>query len=348
MDSGATMKNADPTLPASIKAAAAAWVGRRDAGLSRSGERELQQWLEADPRHRTALEFYESSWSALAKPFRAGAGVEFELQLISLARKRRRRRRITSGVAAAMILLAAGLVTRTPTRQPAIKPVPTAVVIKPDRQTLPDGSTVELKGEARIAVRYTADVRRVTLESGEAHFDVQKDPGRPFVVTAGGLDVRAVGTAFSVALGDKAVEVLVTNGRVAVDKSPHAGDPAAAPAAVPLATLEAGNRAVVGVEPSAFPEVSEIAPEELDQRLAWRSTRVEFTRTPLSEAVDLLNQHAPVSAPRIVVADPALAEMLVSGVFRPDNTEAFILLITGAFAVKSERVANTITLRKGD
>lgn len=339
-------KRADMRRSARIEADAAAWVGRRDAGLSPGGECEFQHWLNADPRHREALEYYDSAWSALGKPSRTGAGVEFELQVVSLARKRRRRAMAT-GAAVAMILLAGGLMTRDPSRGVAPQPVSTAVVIKPHRQTLSDGSIVELKDEARIAVHFAAGVRRVTLEAGEAHFDVHRDSTRPFVVSAGGVDVRAVGTAFSVALGAGAVEVLVTNGRVAVDKPTRSANAEPA-AAASLATLEAGKRAVVGVEPSAVPEVSEIPPHEVDQRLAWRSTRLEFTRTPLSEAVDLLNQHAPASTPRLLIADAALGQMRISGVFRPDNTEAFIMLMEGAFGVEPERTGNEIVLRRAN
>jgi transmembrane sensor len=336
----------DRSAAREIEASAARWVARRDAGLSPAEERDFQQWLDADPRHRHALGYYNSAWSALAKPSRSGAGLELEYHLASLARKRRRRRAAFGSVGTCIVLFGIGLVAWNPPRVADQLSPPTAVVVKPARQSLPDGSVVELKGDARIAVQYTVNARRVVLQMGEAHFDVQKDSERPFVVSAGGVDVRAVGTAFSVALGSTAVEVLVTNGRVAVDKSaaPAAADlPSRQP---PLATLEAGKRAVVGIEPSATPTVSDILPAELDQRLAWRSPRLEFTRTPLAEAVALLNQHAGPSAARLEIVDHAVAKMRVSGVFRADNTDAFILLMEGAFGIKSERAGNTIALRK--
>jgi transmembrane sensor len=76
--------------------------------------------------------------------------------------------------------------------------------------------------------------------SGEAHFFVEKDPQRPFVVNAAGIDVRAVGTAFNVRIDPAAVEVLVTEGRVRVDPAVPHDDPAA-PAVSPRAS--AGSRA---------------------------------------------------------------------------------------------------------
>jgi hypothetical protein len=63
---------------------------------------------------------------------------------------------------------------------------------------LGDGTKVSLNSrtELRYPVHFSADLREVYLE-GEAYFEVEKD-GRPFVVHAGGLDVRVLGTEFNV------------------------------------------------------------------------------------------------------------------------------------------------------
>src|SRR6185312_8533669 len=93
------------------------------------------------------------------------------------------------------------------------------VISQPERKTLVDGSVVELRDTAEIAVDYAGPLRRVTLRRGEALFQVAKNPARPFVVKAGGLEVRAVGTAFSVQIDGAAVDVLVTEGRVSVNQA---------------------------------------------------------------------------------------------------------------------------------
>ena len=84
--------------------------------------------------------------------------------------------------------------------------------VHPNIQTLPDGSTVELNSSAEIVLDFTPTMRGVRLVRGEALFMVRKDAGRPFVVTANGVTVRAVGTAFAVRHGDARIAVLV-NGR---------------------------------------------------------------------------------------------------------------------------------------
>jgi transmembrane sensor len=302
--------------------------------------------MDADPRHRDALGFYGSAWSALAKPSQAGAGAELEQQLTRLAGRRRRWRIAAGGAAMAVLVGMNFLIWNSPPPARDSAP-PGAVVLLAAGQTLPDGSVVQLKGNAQISTDYTESMRRVVLRQGEAHFAVRKDPARPFVVSAGGVEVRAVGTAFSVQLGSTAVEVMVTDGLVAVDKPAGPAHPDVPLAAAPLATVDAGRRVVVDIAPSVVvPEVSVVPPTELDERLAWRRTRLEFTRTPLAEAVVLLNQHAPASAARLAIADSAVASMRLSGVFCADNTDAFVLLLEGAFGVKAERSGNTIVLRK--
>ena len=74
---------------------------------------------------------------------------------------------------------------------------------------MPDGSIVELNRGAALKVDYTPEMRRVELVSSEAHFDVAKYPDRPFIVSAGGVDFRAVGMAFNVKLTGDSVELLI-------------------------------------------------------------------------------------------------------------------------------------------
>lgn len=339
--------DAEVTATGEIEAIAAEWVARRDAGLSPAEAGALERWRSADPRHAAALAFYDSAWSALARPAQTGAGGELEGRLAKLARRRRRRRTL-AGAAAALVVAGVGFLAWPGSSQPVSEQsvTPSAVVRTPVRQVLPDGSVVELKGAARIEVDYTSEFRRVTLTEGEGHFEVQRDAARPFVVAAAGVQVRAVGTAFVVQLGATAVEVLVTEGRVAVDK-PDVAAPAAPPAAVPLATVDAGRRVLVelAAPASTVPEVTSVPPAELKERLAWRGLRLEFTRAPLSEVVALFNLHAPPDAAKFAVDDPAAAAMRISGVFRADNTEALVLLLEGAFGLKAETSARTITLR---
>lgn len=203
----------------------------------------------------------------------------------------------------------------------------TAIVTEPRRQILPDGSVVVLREGAEIAADFSSRARRVTLRRGEAHFDVVKDSTRPFVVAAPGVEVRAVGTAFSVGVAGAAVEVLVTHGRVAVE-----------PTAETTALVDAGQRARV---PSAgSTEVSVLSSAELAQASAWRVPQIEFSRTPLAEAVALINARLAPTGQRRIVADPAdtvLRELRLSGFLAADNAEGFLRLLENNFGIRADR-----------
>ena len=79
---------------------------------------------------------------------------------------------------------------------------------------LADGSTLHLNTNSRVSVDYAEGYRNIRLLQGEVHFDVAKNKAQPFRVYAGQGRVQAVGTAFTVYLRAKDIEVLVTEGKV--------------------------------------------------------------------------------------------------------------------------------------
>jgi transmembrane sensor len=261
---------------------------------------------------------------------------------------RRRRRRLAIVSSACLGLAVAGLVWRSNlpapfTEAPIAAVQPTATILAPARQVLPDGSLVELKDGAAIAHDYTDDRRDVTLLRGEAHFQVEHNPSRPFVVTAGGVAVRAVGTAFSVQFGTTAVEVLVTEGRVAVEKTGSANQTAAVEEP---ALLHARDHAFIR-HTDLVPEVNAVAATDLAKRLAWRVPQLEFSRTPLSEVISLMNEHG--GNERVIVASipsAELAEMKLSGFLAADNADGLVRLLEANFQITAEREEGTIRLRR--
>src|SRR5690606_26598038 len=110
-----------------------------------------------------------------------------------------------------------------------------------------------------------------------------------------------------------------------------------------LATVEAGSRMVVGQEdmtPILAP--TPVSPAEMAERLAWRIPKLEFTDTPLAEAVALMNEYSQV---QLVIDDAELARLPISGLFRAERTEAFVRLLEANFSVEAERVSETVRLR---
>src|SRR5690606_37574017 len=122
---------------------------------------------------------------------------------------------------------------------------------------LADGSVMTLNTASRVVVDFTETRRVVRLLEGESLFDVAKDASRPFLVEAGGTEVRAVGTSFTVRrLGDAPVQVLVREGVVEVSR--HAGGPTARPV-----RLVANTRAVATPTSRAAVAAAPVAPAEV-------------------------------------------------------------------------------------
>jgi len=299
---------------------------------------------------KTPLNFARADPSALDWARETGIGDEVMRRTETRVRRRRRRYATFAGSAAALILI--GLVS-TNLRQPLSSVVasrqPSAVVSRPIQRVLPDGSIVELKSDADIAVDFSGPDRRVELKRSEAHFQVAKDLSRPFIVMAGGVEVRAVGTAFSVDLGRQAVEVFVTEGRVSVVSPPSS--PATAETLTALAFVDAGNRALVSVAPAdalTALKVSPVSETELSERLSWRVPRLEFVGTPLSEAIPMLNEYsARWHGSRIVLGDSNLGHVQLSGILRADNPNTLLRVLATEFGIEAERQAGgVIVLRK--
>lgn len=93
--------------------------------------------------------------------------------------------------------------------------------------TLPDGSKIILKALSTIALHrdFNQADRRVKL-IGSAFFDVVRNPKKPFVIQAGDLLTRVLGTSFLITNSDVSpdIEVKVYTGRVSVQVNPTEAD----------------------------------------------------------------------------------------------------------------------------
>ncbi len=322
----------DAVIPDAITKVAADWVARRDAGLTAQEERGYAAWLEADPRHREAIQRLNFAWTSLDQPMRTGAAPAVLFELDRRARRRRHGRAFATAALVLLVGVGAGWrITRSTSEVKSLQ-VATAAVLLPALQSLPDGSVAELRDGGEITVSFTPSQRRVELRRGEVYFKVAKNPARPFVVVVGAVEFRAVGTAFSVNRENPSIELLVTEGTVAVELQSTAGSPSGN---TPPVLVGAGGGATVQVAPEGDgPQISAVPNADLPAKLAWRSPRLEFSGTQLIEAITLMNRHNRL---QFVIEDPELAKVRVSGIFGAENTDAFVRLLEASFNVAAER-----------
>ena len=322
--------------PSPIDAIAARWLARQDRGLTPTEQDEFLQWLTEDPQHRQCLARQQQSWrelDALAQ-WRPAHSARPNPDL--LAREPAIRRGpavwLTLGAAAALVIVAGFIGFSRRTAAPETLPSRAVTARDFDQKVLEDGSVIDLNRGGEIEVRYTPAERQVWLTRGEAHFTVAKNPSRPFIVRAGKVDVRAVGTAFNVRLDPSLVEVLVTEGQVQVR-------PPADAETLPI--LAAGQRALV-------PEVGRtridtVSTEEMSRLLAWQPRQLEFDSARLADVIAAFNRHNRL---QLELGNATLADLPVGASFRSTNVEGFVRLLESSFDIRAERHGDRIVLHR--
>ncbi len=343
---GTETSRQDETV-ARIDREAAGWLVRRDRGLKPGEQDEFFQWLAADPRHGEWLSRHQRTWSEfnLLAQWRPEHASEPNPDLLAKPRPAHRLRWLAWAIPVAT---AAGLMLlffRPPASTPSAAEERTITQTASGgmrSRVLEDGSTLEVREASEFHVCFSASERRIELVRGEAFFTVAKDPRRPFIVHANGVDVRAVGTAFNVRIGRAAVEVLVTEGKVQLE-SPSVPSADAIPAAAePLRYVAAGERAIVSITAAvAPPRVAAVSQEEIARELAWQPRLFDFNATPLSEVVRAFNAR---NQTQIVLADSELAALPIIASVRSDNVEGFVRLLEATASVRAERQPDTIVL----
>lgn len=364
-----------------IEQVAADWMIQRDHGLTAAQHAELARWLEADERHAAVFKALEATWDLMGEARETPA-----IASPSAARPWRSLPWIPIGLAAAAAI--AGALLWSPalpfSAWSGARYAASATTEIGALRTLhlPDGSVVQLNTDTGVDVQFTPAERRIRLARGEAHFAVAKNPARPFIVTAGDVEMRAVGTAFNVRLRSAAVEVLVTEGAVKVaatearsgaegagSGNPGEGrkGPGAGPDGKPLPgtvegpagqnrvdgppVLTAGHRMVVSLAPAALaqltiapPEAAAVEPQVIMQALAWQQRRLDFESTPLPEMVAEINRYNPH---KLVIADPRLETQRFGGSFPAGDYDTFVRLLETNFGVVAERKGSETFLRLG-
>lgn len=346
-----------------IEQAAADWLVQREAGLSVKQEAALARWLAADERHAASFRALERTWGGLDALAGSALAPELEAELDrelteAMAEPRRIVRWpwwIGGAVAAGLAICFAYFSWWRPLQASAPYAERAATVVGEVRSLLlPDGSTVRLNTDSAVEILFTAGERRVRLNRGEAFFQVAKNPARPFVVFAAGVDVRAVGTEFDVRLHSSALEVTVAEGRVRVDHGgsgesllDHAATPDGATPTHHAPLLVAGERVMIPVEVAAKVLVKtatrmNVASVEIQRSLAWQEGRLVFESATLADMVTEFNRY---NAKRLVIETPELGDRRFGGTFVARDTNTFLELLRETRDVVTDEQPDRVVLR---
>ena len=251
---------------------------------------------------------------------------------------------LVAGAATAVLLLASVFVPVMFARQDAWRLAQSAptnsapdrgefATAKGERRTvrLADGSQVTLNTDSVMQVAYSPQRRLIRLVRGQFLFNVAKNQGWPFVVQAGDREVTALGTVFEVRLEPRRVSVTLVEGKVVVDGRDDGGN-GRGPITIPTMLVPGQElTATVGA-------AQQLAAVDLDQRLRWRDGVIELNGVTLQDALAEMNRY---SHRRLVVSDPSIGRLRLSGVFRTGDPERFAAIVGELLPVKARSVTAT-------
>ncbi len=284
---------------------ALAWVAKQSAGpLSDADRTAFETWYAAHTRHQGAYLRAQAIWHSLDKAA-IQPNLVPETKILPKAKPDRRQFLIGGIAASAAAVVTGGFVARLLNDRRTL----TTAVGEFRKVPLADRSLASLNSGSHVEVSMTPRLRRVVLREGEAWFEVAKNPEAPFIVEAGDIRVRAVGTAFSVRRRDNGADVLVTEGTVEAWSDSGSAE---------RRHITAGEEAFIANDA----EIIEVSgtPAEVERKLAWREGNIVLDNDTLAEAVAEFNRY---NAQKIVIADPRLKDMRFVGQYRIDQPEQF-------------------------
>lgn len=324
---------------------ASIWLVRLDNGnLSDQSRRELKAWLSADKRHSIALKAMADIWDDMDEVLISINEVNSSnnVSLWPILKPIFKPYVLAASISffAVFIWLAMPVNVQ--------KQSYTTLIGQQMDATFDDGSIIHLNTNSRIETEFSDEKRIIKLIKGEALFEVAHDPDRPFIVYAGDRLVQAIGTKFVVHLKSENIQVTVTDGKVKMSKV------ALNTKLVDIKELNnttiekddvyitKGEKVIVGSDQA--PKLTYINPENIKRELAWLDGKLIFDNEELFDVIEEINRYIDIE---IVLKEPYLHKIPISGRFDLKDSEALIEAIKLSFNMDSQRLSsNKVLLTK--
>jgi transmembrane sensor len=322
--------------PQALRAAAADWLVRVQSDTATETDwLALETWLAGSPERRAAYEAVELLSSEIddhADQLRAsGPSAPPAAVVVPLPRPYKSRRSpapapVWAAAAAILVavLIAWGVYERGPTSQVFATARGETRLVR-----LADGSSVELNSESAMTARVRWDRREITLDHGEAIFDVAKDPSHPFKVAVGDQRVTVVGTQFDILRHDGRITVTVSRGVVTV--GPQAAKGSTAVRLTPGEQLQHREGA----------PTSTLVRLDAGDVLAWRRGYLVYRGSSLAQVAADLNRYFEVP----IQVEGGASGLSFSGVLKLDSEDAVVRRLAAFLPIEVVREPGRIRLR---
>ncbi|MEX0593397.1 MAG: FecR domain-containing protein [Balneolaceae bacterium] len=191
---------------------------------------------------------------------------------------------------------------------------------------LSDGTRVRLNEQSSLAIVQDSveNTRKVRLE-GEAYFDVERMPDKPFIVVTEGAEIEVLGTAFNVnshQLTSEEIQVSVIEGKVRFRTEPNADN-------AQSILVEAGQFGVLNTGSNQFL----LNDQNPVNYLYWMSRRIEYTDDSLEVACDQMNR---IYGYECRFDVPELMNERFTSTFSENGIEKFISVISLTLDIEPE------------
>jgi ferric-dicitrate binding protein FerR (iron transport regulator) len=289
---------------------------------------ELSAWVKSDSAHQQLFKEYQKSW-AMLEASHMEASADLDTAWAEIAQKTGineppapqimrniGHRRFARVAAILLIIILPALFYFWNYMRPG------SDVLYAENQivesTLPDGTMVALNTGSTLEYpeRFKGKERAVTLE-GEAFFDVSHVCDKAFVINADNLKIRVLGTTFNVNTnaGNNTIEVVLVSGEIQLVYNEK------------QMLLHPGEKAVV------LKQFGEIVKKENDDPnfMAWKTKRLEFTDTPLSEIIDVLRK---VYHKDISVLNPEILNCRITATFEQQSLETVLKVLQSTIDIE--------------
>lgn len=301
--------------------AAALWTVRLAEGELPHDRALFEQWLELAAANRAAFEKSRHVWDLFDRSDGDELLEAMRLHARTVPERRSRWQPIAAAAALLVVALGTGSIiaeragvfgTSGPGGPAQQAPSPQFASLDyvngrqlPKSVTLPDGSRMTLDAETRVTARFGPSSRTLQVTSGRAFFAVQHNPSKPFVVRARDLEVTAIGTRFDVNLRKTDIRVVLVEGKLSVKANRTPGPPLVMTAGQQLMAASGGLLKIM-------PDTGE-APD-------WQQGYARFEDETLADAAEVLNRYP---GDQLIVRDPRVASLRVTGNFKAGNAERF-------------------------
>ncbi|HUX59268.1 MAG TPA: FecR domain-containing protein [Bacteroidales bacterium] len=184
--------------------------------------------------------------------------------------------------------------------------------------TLPDGSKVWLNHSSSLKypAMFQGDSRGVELK-GEGYFAVAHNSKMPFIVKAGEIEVKALGTTFNIMAypDDDRIETSLIDGQVELQRTEINGKE------ITLLTMKPTDLAIFQKSSN---KISTCSIDD-DRYFSWKDGKLVFNAEPLSVVVKKLSRWFNVE---IQIKDPSLNELTYTGTFVDETLPQVMELVS--------------------